>query len=268
MSDTSRVLHPKAEDGTSCFLHLPEDSMPGYAIVPGSPERIGKIVKNWENVRDVAANRHYISKRGVYKGMEQGACSTGIGALSAEICFNELRKAGVHTCLRVGSTGCLDGDYDIADLIIPVACIRKDGSSECYIEPEYPAFADPLMVMALAEACEKLGFRYGLGLEYTAGSFYMGQGRPLNDDGGGYLPSWVPNIIPDIEQMRVKVLEMDTSGQFVIGYLQGLRMGAVLTVVANRVHNTFGYKDGEEKACLAAAEALRILAGWDREGIQ
>lgn len=267
MSNVSQVISPKTPDGKSYFLHLAPNSVPGYVIVPGSPERISKIMENWQDVQDLGENRHYVTKSGVYEGMLQGASSTGIGALSAEICFNELRQAGAHTCLRVGSTGCLDGEYDIADLIIPVACIRKDGSSECYIEPEYPSYADPLVVMALAQACEKFGYKYGLGLEYTAGSFYMGQGRPLNDDGSGYLPSWVPNIIPDIEQARVKVLEMDTAGQFVIGALQGLRMGAILTVVANRVHNTFGYKDGEEKACRAASEALKILADWDQNGI-
>ena len=82
--------------------------MPGYVIIPGSPERTVKIAANWDNAREVAHNRHYVSKRGEYKGMEQGTTSTGIGALSAEICINELKKAGVHTVLRVGSTGCID----------------------------------------------------------------------------------------------------------------------------------------------------------------
>ena len=106
MKKLDQILDPKTEDGRSYYLHLREGDMPGYVIIPGSPERTAKIAANWENVRDVAHSRHYISKRGVYQGMEQGTTSTGIGALSAEICLNELKKSGVHTVLRVGTTGC------------------------------------------------------------------------------------------------------------------------------------------------------------------
>ena len=266
MKELNQVLDPKTKDGRSYFLHLKEGDMPGYVIVPGSPERIQKIIANWDNVQDVAENRHYISKRGTFHGTEQGATSTGIGALSAEICFNELQKAGVHTCIRIGTTGCLDPEFDNADLLIPYAVIRKDGTSEFYIEPEFPSFADPIVVMALAEACERLGYKYGLALEYTAGSFYMGQGRPLSDEPNSYWPSWAANILPDIEQQGVKVLEMDTGGQFVLAYLQGIRMGAILAVVANRKTNNFAYNNGEEKACLATSLALQILKEWDDEG--
>jgi uridine phosphorylase len=167
--------------------------------------------------------------------------------------------------LRVGSTGCIDERYDHGDLIIPVACIARDGSSECY-DPEFPSFADPIMVMALVEACERLGYNYGLGLEYTAGSFYLGQGRPLDELPDSYWPSWAGHIMPDIEQQHVAVLEMDTAGQFVIGYLHGVRIAAILTVVAARKKNNFAYSDGEEKACRAACEAMKILQEWDDAG--
>ena len=100
MKKLDQILDPKTEDGRSYYLHLREGDMPGYVIIPGSPERTAKIAANWENVRDVAHSRHYISKRGVYQGMEQGTTSTGIGALSAEICLNELKKSGVHTNRR------------------------------------------------------------------------------------------------------------------------------------------------------------------------
>ena len=81
-----------------------------------------------------------------------------------------------------------------------------------------------------------------------------------------YWPSWAKDILPDIEQQRVKVLEMDTAGQFVIGYLHGMRIAAILSVVAARKKNNFAYNNGEEKACLAASEALKILKEWDEQG--
>jgi uridine phosphorylase len=172
-----------------------------------------------------------------------------------------LSLLGVHTCIRVGTTGCITPEFGLGDLIIPVACVRKDGTSIAYVEPEFPAFADTRVVMALTRACEKLWVRYGLGLGYTVGSFYIGQGRPLGE--GGYWPSFAEKIIPDLQQARVTNIEMETSAQYVVGYLHGMRMGAVLSVIANRALDCWGDNGGEERASLVACEAMKILSEGD-----
>ena len=254
---------PKANNEGVYHLQLKPGDVPGYVILPGAPERTNVIAKNWDNVREVASYREYKTMTGAYKGMKLAATSTGIGAPSSEICIHELNTLGVHTCIRVGTTGSITPKFDLGDLIIPVACVRRDGTSSSYVEPEFPAFADTRVVMALAQACEKLGFRYGLGLACTVGSFYIGQGRPLSDEGSSYWPSFAEKIIPDLQQARVTNIEMETSGQYVIGYLHGMRMGAVLSVIANRVLDRWGDEGGEEKACLAACEAMKILEEQD-----
>lgn len=265
MENINKASAPKAENQGVYHLQLKQGDVPGYVIIPGSPERTMKIAKNWENVKEVAFYREYKTVTGDYKGMRQAATSTGIGGPSSEICLHELNTLGVHTCIRVGTTGCIVPDYDLGDLIIPVACVRKDGTSSAYIEPEFPSFANTYVVMALIEACERLGFKYGLGLDYTVGSFYIGQGRPLNEDNSGYWPSFAEKIIPDLQTAGVTNIEMETSGQFVVGYLHGMRMGAILSVISNRVLDRWGDNGGEEKACLAAAEAMKILQEWDKE---
>ena len=225
----------KAENEGVYHLQLKPGDVPPYVILPGAPERTLKIAKNWEDVKVVASYREYKTVTGKYKGMDMACTSTGIGGPSSEICLHELNTLGVHTCIRVGTTGCIVPQFDLGDLIIPVACVRKDGTSATYVEPEFPAFANTYVVMALMEACERLGFRYGLGLDYTVGSFYIGQGRPLNEDGSGYWPSFAEKIIPDLQTAGVTNIEMETSGQFVVGYLHEMRMGAVLSVISNRV---------------------------------
>lgn len=257
---------PMFEGNKSYHLHLTNEDVTGYMIVPGSPERTLKIAKNWTNVREVAYNLQYKTIIGEYKGMPQGTTSTGVGAASAEICLNELHNLGMHTCIRVGTVGGLDARYDCADLIIPLAIIRRDGTSDCYIDKEFPAFADYRVALALMEACDRLGYKYGVGLHFSPGSFFLGQGRPMHEDGSGYFPSWAKDIIPDLQAARVLSMEMDTSGPYITAYLSGVRMAAILTIVANRVLNTWGYYDGEEKACLAASEALKILSEWDKTG--
>jgi len=262
----NKASAPKAENEGVYHLQLKPGDVPPYVILPGAPERTLKIARNWEDVKEVASYREYKTVTGKYKGMDMACTSTGIGGPSSEICLHELNTLGVHTCIRVGTTGCIVPQFDLGDLIIPVACVRKDGTSATYVEPEFPAFANTYVVMALMEACERLGFRYGLGLDYTVGSFYIGQGRPLNEDGSGYWPSFAEKIIPDLQTAGVTNIEMETSGQFVVGYLHEMRMGAILSVISNRVLARGGDNGGEERACLAAAEAMKILKEWDETG--
>ena len=257
---------PTAGDDTVYHLRLKAGDVPGYMLLPGAPERTHTIAQNWQDPKELASYREYKTISGHYKGMHQAATSTGIGGPSSEICLHELHTLGVHTCIRVGSTGCIVPDYDLGDLIIPVACYRKDGTSDSYIEPAFPAFANTHVTMALMQACESLGFRYGLGLTYTVGSFYIGQGRPLYEGRQAFWPSFAEKIIPDLKTAGVTNIEMEASAQYVIGYLHGMRMGGVLSVIANRELNRWGDNGGEAKACLAACEALKILAGWDKQG--
>ncbi|MDR2718773.1 MAG: nucleoside phosphorylase [Treponema sp.] len=265
-NEINKASAPKAENAGVYHLQLQHGDVPGYVLLPGAPERCPVIAKNWESSREVASNREYKTITGIYKGTPIAAVSTGIGGASSEICLHELNILGVHTGIRVGSTGCIVPEFDLGDLIIPLACVRKDGTSASYIEPEYPAYADFYVTLALAAACERLGFRYGFGLDYTVGSFYIGQGRPLNEDQSGYWPSFANNILPDLATAKVTNIEMETSAQFVIGKLHGMRMGAILSVISNRVLDRWGDKGGEDKACRAACEAIHILTEWDATG--
>ena len=262
----NKASSPRAENDGTVHLQLKKGDVPGYVILPGDPGRTIKIGQAWDEFHEIAFNREYRTVAGRYKGMELACTSTGIGAPSSEICIHELNTLGVHTCIRVGTTGSLVAGFDLGDLIIPVACVRNDGTSSAYIRPEYPAYADTYVVMALIEACERLGFKYGLGLAYTVGSFYIGQGRPLNEDGSGYWPSFADNIVPDLKAAGVTNIEMEAAGQFVVGRLHGMRMGAVMSVIANRTLDRWGDNGGEEKACLAASEAMKILSEWDGSG--
>ena len=262
----NKASAPKAKNTGVYHLQLKQGDVPGYVLLPGAPERCPVIAKNWETSREIASYREYKTVTGIYKGTPIACTSTGIGGPSSEICLHELNVLGVHTGIRIGSTGCIVPEFDLGDLIIPAACVRKDGTSNTYIEAEYPAYADFYVTLALVAACERLGFRYGLGLGYTVGSFYIGQGRPLSEDGSGYWPSFANNILGDLSTAKVTNIEMETSAQYVIGRLHGMRMGCILSVISNRVLDRWGDNGGEDKACLAACEAVRILTDWDKTG--
>ena len=262
---------PTDGDGKVYHLRLAKGDVPPYMILPGAPERTMIIAENWDEVREVASYREYKTVSGRYRMMPVATTSTGIGAASSEIALHELFSVGVHTCIRVGTTGVIQPEFDLGDLIIPIACVRHDGTSDTYIEPAYPAAADTIVSMALMQACENLGYKYGIGIGYTTSSFYIGQGRSIEENanntirkfGGIYEPSFMADLIPDLQKAGVINIEMEASGQFVVGRLLGMRMGAILAVVSNRVTNRWGETGGEEKSAKAASEALYIIKDWD-----
>ena len=260
--DLNKASAPVDEDGKVYHLRLEKGDVPECMILPGPPERTVIIAKNWEDARELASYREYKTIVGSYKNTPVGTTSTGIGAASSEIAIHELFTLGVCTCIRVGTTGAIQPRYGLGDLVIPAACVRHDGTSNNYIEPAYPAAADTVVTMALMQACENLGYRYGVGVGYTAASFYIGQGRAV----GRYEPSFMADIIPDLQSAGVINMEMEAAGQFVVGRLHGMRMGAILAVVANRVTDEWGDRGGEEKAARAASEAVYLLKDWEDSG--
>lgn len=252
---------PVQSDG-EYHIRLREGDIPPYVFLPGSPERVDLFTEIWDDAVNLKQNREFRSAKGKYQGIDMACVSTGIGTTSAEICIHEINKIGAHTAIRIGTTGSISERFMPGDLIVPVAAIRADGTSSCYVGEAFPAVADIEVVNALGEACERLGFSYGYGIMYSPSSLYIGQGRPIKPD--GYWPEHARKLIGELRQMRVTNLDTDSAGQFIVGYMHGMRMGSILSVVTNRIENVWAKDDeGERRACLAACEAVKILRERD-----
>jgi uridine phosphorylase len=256
-----RADAPTNEAGAQYHLHLRAGDIPATILMPGDPGRVMRMAATWKDARELAFHREYRSASGTYKGVPIGAISSGVGAPSLEIATQEFAVIGGETVIRVGTCGALRAEIEPGDVIIPVAAVRRDGSSDRYLSPEHPAFADPEVYMALVEACERLGYRYHTGIACSTSSFYVGQERPVH---GGFWQSQADGLIDDLRRAGVACLEMECSALFVLARLFGMRSGAVLGAVANRVTNAFGDNGAEERAIAAANEAVAILDEWRR----
>ena len=256
-----RADAPTNETGAQYHLHLSAGQIPQTVLMPGDPGRVLKMAATWEGGEELAFHREYRSARGIYKGVPIGAISSGVGAPSLEIATQEFAVIGGKTIIRVGTCGALRAEIEPGDLIVPVAAVRRDGTSDRYLPLEHPAFADPEVYLALIEACESLGYRYHLGVVCSVGSFYLGQERPV---AGGFWQSGADGLIDDLRKAGVACLEMECSALFVLARLFGMRSGAVLGAVANRATNAFGDNGAEERTIAAANEAVVILDGWRR----
>jgi uridine phosphorylase len=253
-------VHPTVSSGKQYHIACGKGDLAQYLLVPGDPDRVPKIAKFWDSAKEVSCHREFRSFTGKYKGVPISALSSGIGPACMAIAVNETSRIGVHTFIRVGSTGAIQEDIDCGDLIISSAAVRLDCTSNCYIMPEYPAVAHYEVLLALIEAAEGLGIStYHVGITATTADFYAGQNRLISK---GAASSSV-NILPTLQKARVLNFEMEAATLFTLASLHGLRAGSICAVYANRRRNEFKPGAGEENAIKVANEAVKILDEWD-----
>jgi uridine phosphorylase len=56
-----------------------------YVLLPGDPDRVGRIARYLEDAKEVAYCREFRTATGVYKGITVSATSTGVGCPSASM---------------------------------------------------------------------------------------------------------------------------------------------------------------------------------------
>lgn len=246
-------------DGEFYHVRVEPGEIAEYVLLPGDPDRVLKIARYWDEGREISFHREFRVWTGKVGGKPISACSTGIGAPSAAIAIEELARAGGRTFIRVGSTGAIQKDIGLGDIIISTAAVRLEGTSRQYVIDGYPASANYEVTLALIQAAETLGLRYHIGITASTDSFYVGQGRK---GFRGYSWSFSEKILSDLQSMNVLNLEMETSVIFTLASMYGLRAGSVCAVFANRVEDKFGVL-GEEDAIKTAIEAVKILYEWD-----
>lgn len=255
-------MHRASANGEQYHIACRRGDLAEYFLVPGDPERVDKIAKLWDSAKKVSDHREFRSLTGKYKGIPVSALSSGIGPACMSIAVNEAASVGVHTFIRVGSTVAIQENIECRDLIFSSAAVRLDGTSNCYIMPEYPAVASFEVLQALIEAAESLGIKnYPVGITATTADFYAGQSRHTT---ASYQSS-TENLLSLLKRAKVLNFEMETATLFTLASLYGLRAGSVYAVFANRCRNEFRTGAGEENAIMVASETIKILREWDKK---
>jgi len=232
-------VHPTGSSGKQYHIACGKGDLAEYLLVPGDPDRVPKIVSFWDSGKEVSCHREFRSFTGKYKGVPISALSSGIGPACIAISINEASRIGMHTFIRVGSTGAIQKEIDCGDLIISSAAVRLDYTSNCYIMPEYPAVANYEVLLALIEAAEGLDIRnYHVGITATTADFYAGQNRPTLK-GAASPPE---NLLSILQKARILNFEMEIATLFTLTSLYGLRAGSICAVYANRCKNEFKKK--------------------------
>ena len=249
---------PLNEQDRQYHIKLKQGETSPYVITPGDPGRVSEIARYLENPVEISYNREYRTFRGTYRGVDVSVTSTGIGGPSAAIAFEELIRVGAKVLIRVGTSGSLQPDVYLGDLVIAQAAIRDEGTSRQYVPLEWPATADFKVTSALHRAAAKRaqaqGLRATVGVVHSKDAFYAEE----------------PALLPTSAQWAAKwdawhkigclCTEMEAAALFTVAQLHRVRAGAILSVVGET-------RDGEvkigkvsnENAILSALEAIYEL---------
>jgi uridine phosphorylase len=257
-----RVALPVGE--RQYHIDLGPGELAEYLLLPGDPDRTPKISLLLDDVELERRHREFASVTGTYRGQRVSIVSTGIGTDNVEIVIAEILAITKRpTFIRVGSSGALQPEIGLGDLIISTGAVRLETTTSWFVHDGYPAVADYEAVIALIEAAERLGNRYHVGLTATAPGFFGAQGRPIPQ-----LPIRYPDLAEDMARQRVMNFEMEASALLVLAGLARCRAGVVCAAYAQRTTGDFvtgDAKDAAEAACVETGlESLRILAEMDR----
>jgi len=171
-----------------------------------------------------------------------------------------LAKIGAETFIRVGTTGALQPDIEIGDIIIATAAVRADGTTRSYLPVEYPAVANFDVVSALLQASRNMKKEVHLGIVLTSDSYYGESSEAIRR----------------FSEANVLSIEMECSAIFTLAGLKAMRSGAILAVDSNIIRGIrkgefeLGEKTGEldervqraiEDEIRIAIEAVKLLEG-------
>lgn len=249
--------------GKVFHLKIEESDLRGakIAILPGDPGRVPKIAAQLDEPVEIANNREYRIFIGQLDGNTICVCSTGIGGPSTSIAVEELGQLGINTFLRVGTTGALQPEINVGDVIVSTAAVRLDGASQHFAPLSYPAVAHHDCTNALIEAAKQAELVYRVGITASSDTFYPGQER--YETASGYVIRSLQGSAKEWQALNVLNYEMESATLFTMCSVNRWRAGMVAGVLANRhdqeIPDPFTHDQVVQNAITVVVEAARKL---------
>jgi len=217
-----------------------------YVLLPGDPDRVLRIAKQLDDAKEVVFHREYRTVTGTYKGITVSATSTGIGCPSAAIAIEELANVGATHFIRVGSTGALQPEVKIGDVVVNTASMRNDGTTPFYVKDGFPAVADHFLTAALIESAIELREERDYGLHV---------GISASDDA---FYGETAEHIEMLTRHKLVNVEMEASAIFTIAHLRGLKAAMVCGVSGNLVTADVEYEEENKPLIKSWDDAIAI----------
>ncbi|HVU99429.1 MAG TPA: AMP nucleosidase [Puia sp.] len=179
------------------------------------------LLTNFDNYVQLFAEWHGIPVIGEHKPMQ---CATagditiinfGMGSPGAATIMDLLTAIHPKAALFLGKCGGLKKRNKLGDLILPIAAIRGEGTSNDYFPPEVPA----LPAFALQKAISTTIRDYSV--DYWTGTVYTTNRRIWEHD----------EVFKEyLQKIRAYAIDMETATIFSVGFYNKIPTGALLLV--------------------------------------
>jgi AMP nucleosidase len=186
-------------------------------------EDMGKyiLLTNFSNYVSLFAKWHKVKVIGLDRPMQ---CATaggitiinfGMGSPGAATIMDLLTAISPQAVLFLGKCGGLKKRNKLGDLILPIAAIRGEGTSNDYFPPEVPA----MPAFALQKAISTTIRDYQV--DYWTGTVYTTNRRVWEHD---------EEFKAYLQKVRAYAIDMETATIFSVGFYNEIPVGALLLV--------------------------------------
>jgi AMP nucleosidase len=139
----------------------------------------------------------------------------GMGSANAATMMDLLGAIMPKAVLFLGKCGGLKKKNQLGDLILPIAAIRGEGTSNDYLPPEVPALPAFALQRVISTMIRDLGHDYWTGTVYTTNRRVWEHDEAFKD----YL-----------RKLRCMAIDMETATIFAAGFANSIPCGALLLV--------------------------------------
>ncbi len=186
-------------------------------------EDFGKyiLLANFNHYVNMFAEWHKVPINGLDKPMPNATAegitiiNFGMGSPNAAIIMDLLSAIAPKACLFLGKCGGLKKKNELGDLILPIAAIRGEGTSNDYLPQEIPALPAFNLQKAVSTAIRNHNKDYWTGTVYTTNR------RVWEHD---------IEFKKYLQKIRCMAIDMETATLFVTGFANKIPTGALLLV--------------------------------------
>jgi AMP nucleosidase len=195
--------------------------LPRYTGAPTESFGDYVLLCNFGNYVDMFAQWHGVKVQGADRPMPNATADDitiinfGMGSANAATMMDLLTALKPKACLFLGKCGGLKRKNKIGDLILPIAAIRGEGTSDDYLPREVPALPAFNLQKAVSSTIRSHARDYWTGTVYTTNR------RVWEHDDA--FKSYLRNL-------RCMAIDMETATIFVAGFHNHLPTGALLLV--------------------------------------
>lgn len=165
-----------------------------------------------------------------------------VGAPGTIIQMEELIACGAKRFIGIGAAGSLQSVHPIGSLLMPDQCVRDEGTSRHYLDPERAVYASEQLRDLLMQCADSLEHSTATGWHWTTDAIYR-------------------ETIDAINRHRdagVLGVDMETSAMYALGLVRGVDVANVLAV-SDELWHEWNPAFGSEQLNTALDRACEIV---------